>query len=37
MKRILIAGLLMMWVGMAYANEEITVDLPGGATIKVGG
>ena len=33
MKRILIAGLLMMWVGAGFANLEITVNLPGGATM----
>ena len=33
MRRIPIAALLMMWVGAAYANQEVTVDLPGGATI----
>jgi len=33
MKRILIFALLLTWVSAGYANEEITVELPGGATM----
>jgi len=33
MKRIRSLALLLMWIGVGYANEEITVELPGGATM----
>ena len=35
MKRILLISLILMWVSAGYANEEITVDLPGGATMEM--
>lgn len=34
MKRILLIVLPLVWVGAGSANEEITVDLPGGATME---
>ena len=34
MKRIPTAVLLLMWIGVGYANQEISVDLPGGATME---
>jgi len=34
MKRMLIVALLLTWVGAGFANEEITVELPGGATME---
>ena len=34
MKRILIAALLLAWVSVGNANEEITVELAGGATME---
>jgi len=33
MKRMRIVALLLTWVSVGYANEEIIVDLPGGATM----
>ena len=33
MKRILTVVIILLWVAAGYANEEITVDLPGGATM----
>jgi len=34
MRRILIIILVLTWVRAGYANEEISVDLPGGATME---
>jgi len=34
MKRILSIALLLVWVSVGYANEEITVELPGGGTME---
>jgi len=34
MKRIVSIALVLVWVGVGYANEEITVELPGGATME---
>jgi formylglycine-generating enzyme required for sulfatase activity len=34
MKRILPIGLLLTTIGMGYANEEITVELPGGVMME---
>ena len=34
MRRILIIVLMLMWVSAGYTNEEITVELPGGATME---
>jgi formylglycine-generating enzyme required for sulfatase activity len=34
MKRILIFTSVLVWVAIGYANEEITVDLPGGETME---
>ncbi|MFA6107609.1 MAG: formylglycine-generating enzyme family protein [Candidatus Latescibacterota bacterium] len=33
MKRLASASLVLLWVSVAYANPETTVDLPGGATM----
>jgi formylglycine-generating enzyme required for sulfatase activity len=35
MKRILLITLVLTWVSAGYANEEITVELPGGATLEM--
>jgi formylglycine-generating enzyme required for sulfatase activity len=35
MKRILTIILVLTWASAGYANEEITVDLPGGATMEM--
>jgi len=34
MKRVLLIALLLTWVSAGHANEEITVELPGGATME---
>ena len=34
MRRILTIAMLLMWVRVGYANEEMTVELPGGATME---
>ena len=33
--RVLKVAMLLLWAGSEYANPEITVDLPGGATMEM--